>query len=153
MSNGDAVGALVTALDAAAIPYMVTGSIASAYHGASRATQDVDIVVAPLGDQLRAFVASLPGSRYYVDLNTALEAERREGMFNVIDLPSGWKFDLIISQSGPSAKPSSRGASRYRSSAGTCSSRSAEDVVISKLERAKMDSPRARSRTSRGSFG
>ena len=46
MSNGDAVGALVSALDAAGIPYMITGSIASAHHGVSRATQDVDIVVA-----------------------------------------------------------------------------------------------------------
>ena len=33
-------------------------------------------------------------------------------MFNVIDLPSGWKFDLIIRKSRLSAGPSSRGASR-----------------------------------------
>ena len=138
MSNGDAVGALVSVLDAAAIPYMLTGSIASAHHGVSRATQDVDIVVAPLGDQLRAFVTSLPGSRYYVDLNTALEAQRREGMFNVIDLPSGWKFDLIIRKSRPFSQAEFERRKPLSLFGRHLFVASAEDVVISKLEWAKM---------------
>ena len=39
-------------LDSAGIPYMLTGSYASSVHGAPRATQDLDIVIAPTRGQL-----------------------------------------------------------------------------------------------------
>jgi hypothetical protein len=51
---------MVGALDRAGIPYMLTGSFASSYHGTPRATQDIDIVVAPTTEQIRALVQLLP---------------------------------------------------------------------------------------------
>ena len=36
-----------TLLDVAGVPYMLTGSFASGFHGAPRATQDIDIVISP----------------------------------------------------------------------------------------------------------
>ena len=37
---------VVGLLDDSAVPYMLTGSVASAYYAAPRATQDLDVVIA-----------------------------------------------------------------------------------------------------------
>ena len=39
------LGFVVQSLDEIGIPYMLTGSLAASYHGAPRATQDVDLVI------------------------------------------------------------------------------------------------------------
>jgi hypothetical protein len=80
---------------------MLTGSFASSYHGAPRATQDIDLVIEPTPEQIRGFVRLLPREQYHVDEGAALEAVRHEGQFNVIDLRTGWKVDLIIRKSRP----------------------------------------------------
>ena len=41
--------AAVAALDATGVPFMLTGSLAAAYHGAGRATMDIDLVIDPNG--------------------------------------------------------------------------------------------------------
>lgn len=47
------------ALDAAGVPYMVTGSLASSAFGEPRASEDIDIVIAPTRDAgLRLSVAT-----------------------------------------------------------------------------------------------
>ncbi len=45
MGAGDFLRRLTAALDTANMPYMLTGSLASALHGEPRATQDIDLVV------------------------------------------------------------------------------------------------------------
>ncbi len=55
----------VDALERTGIPYMLTGSFASAFHGVPRATQDIDMVIAPTVDQVLALVRLLPASEYY----------------------------------------------------------------------------------------
>lgn len=60
-------GRIVGLLEAAGIPYMLTGSFAGAFHGGPRAIQDIDIVIAPTPDQLRAFVRAVPAAEYSVD--------------------------------------------------------------------------------------
>ena len=44
-SQAEFLGEIASLLDEAQVRYMVTGSIASTYHGTPRATQDVDVVV------------------------------------------------------------------------------------------------------------
>ena len=83
------------------IAYMLSGPFASAYYGAPRSTQDIDLVIEATPLQLRAFVQGLPGEEYYADLDAALEAHTRQSLFNVIDLATGWKIDLIIRKSRP----------------------------------------------------
>lgn len=87
---------LVAALNAANIPYMLTGSYASSLHSIPRATRDIDIVIFPNRDQLTQFVQSLPASDYHTDLEEAIDSLRRRGQFNVIDYATGWKVDFII---------------------------------------------------------
>lgn len=100
---------VIAALDRAGVTYMLTGSFASAYYGSARSTQDIDLVIATSSEQLQAFVGSLPSGEYYADLDAALEAYQRQSMFNVIDLKTGWKIDMIIRKSRPSARRSSAG--------------------------------------------
>ncbi|MFL5541850.1 MAG: hypothetical protein ACJ8J0_22880, partial [Longimicrobiaceae bacterium] len=56
----NALRLFVEALERAAVPYMLTGSYASSFHSTPRATQDLDFVVAPTREQVRALVNSLP---------------------------------------------------------------------------------------------
>lgn len=101
MSGGDFLARIVEALNHAGIPHMVAGSFASAYHGVPRTTQDIDLVVEPTPAALDAFVAGLSPEAYYVSDDAARDALRRRSMFNVIDLATGWKVDLIVRKARP----------------------------------------------------
>ena len=87
---------VVGVLEAARVPYMLTGSLAAAYYATPRATQDIDIVVAPEEAGLRRAVEGLSAAGYYVDLGAPLEALRSNGQFNAVDPDTGWKVDLIV---------------------------------------------------------
>ena len=87
---------IVAALDAAGIKYMLSGSVASSAYGKARSTEDIDLVIAPTLSQLNIFLHSLPHEDYYVSDETAREAFRDRSMFNVIDLSTSWKVDLIF---------------------------------------------------------
>jgi hypothetical protein len=78
MSALEVLRRITTGLEDAGIAYMLTGSLASAHHGAPRSTVHIDIVIAGDPNQLRAFVQSLPSKEYYVDLNAALDAHSRD---------------------------------------------------------------------------
>lgn len=138
MSVSEVLRRISVALDHAGIAYMLTGSFASSYHGAPRSTQDIDIVIAANPEQLRTFVQSLPSGKYYADLDAALEAHRRQSLFNVIDLATGWKIDLIIRKSRGFSQEEF-GRRRLVNVQGLpLFVASAEDVVIAKLEWSKL---------------
>ncbi len=125
-------------LDGAGIPYMLTGSFASVFYGAPRSTQDIDIVIAPTPANLRTFLLSLPEAEYYVDVDAALAAHKRESLFNVIDLKTGWKIDMFICKSRPFSREEfgRRRASKFENLSLFVAS--SEDVILSKLEWAKL---------------
>jgi hypothetical protein len=78
---------------------MLTGSFASAYHAVPRATQDIDLVIAPSRSQLAELARAFPAPAYYCEASAALAALEEESLFNVIDLATGWKIDFIIRKS------------------------------------------------------
>ena len=78
------------------VPYMLTGSLASSYHGAPRATQDIDLVVDATAEALLRVAIALRGSGLYVSDDAVREAVATRGMFNAIDPESGWKVDFIV---------------------------------------------------------
>jgi len=92
----DLLARLVAALNAADVPYMLTGSYASSLHSIPRATRDLDIIIFPNRDQLTRFVQSLDPARYHTDLEDAVESLKRRSHFNVVDYATGWKVDFII---------------------------------------------------------
>lgn len=138
MNPDDVFPRVVGALEGAGIPYMLTGSFASAFYGEMRSTQDIDIIIAPNAEQLRTLVRLLPNDQYYIDANTALDALRHRSQFNIIDLATGWKVDFIVRQDRPFSREEF-GRRRNVAFAGMqLTIASAEDVVLAKLEWAQM---------------
>jgi hypothetical protein len=138
MSIQDVLQRITSALDQAGIAYMLSGSFASAYYGAARSTQDIDFVIHASSQQLRSFIEGLPACEYYADLDSALDALRRESMFNVIDMATGWKIDLIIRKSRPFSLEEFGRRQRVNLHGVSLFVVSAEDVVIAKLEWSKL---------------
>ena len=133
---------IISILEGAGIPYMLTGSFASMVHGAPRSTQDIDLVVAATADKLAILIATLPPSEYYAELDAALEALRHESMFNVIDLKTGWKIDLIILKSRAFSIEEFGRRQRIEIQGFSLFAARAEDVIIAKLEWAKLGQSR-----------
>jgi hypothetical protein len=138
MSASEVLRRITAALDRAGIAYMLTGSFASAFHGAPRSTQDIDIVIAATSEQLRTFVESLPSGEYYADLDAALEAHKRQSLFNVIDLATGWKIDLIMRKSRAFSQEEFGRRQPVHAQGLPLFIASAEDIVIAKLEWSKL---------------
>jgi hypothetical protein len=126
------------ALESTRIPYFVTGSFASSAHGVPRSTNDIDVVIAPTRDQLRALLVQFPESDYAVNSDAAFEAMNHHSLFNIIDLATLWNIDLIFKQ------PTPFDASRFARSEGLqiagvrLQTASAEDILLTKLWWAKL---------------
>jgi hypothetical protein len=129
---------ITSALDEAGIAYMLAGSLASAYYVSPRSTQDIDLVIAATPEQLRKFVQLLSKDEYYVDLDAALEARKQETLFNVVDLATGWKIDLIIRKSRAFSEEEFRRRKLVNLQNSPLFVASAEDVIVSKLEWARL---------------
>ena len=137
MSVTDVLSRISAALNRAGITYMLSGSVASAYYGPPRSTQDIDIVIAATPDQLRRFINLLPPGDYYADIEAALEAHKRQSMFNVIDMATGWKIDFIICKSRAFSEEELRRSAPVVLHGVELYVATVEDVIISKLEWAK----------------
>ncbi|HEV7488775.1 MAG TPA: hypothetical protein VGQ65_24135 [Thermoanaerobaculia bacterium] len=74
MSISKVLENLRAALDGVGVPYMVTGSLVSSIHGVPRATQDIDIVVAPTREQLSALMDYFGEPTYDSDKDDAFDA-------------------------------------------------------------------------------
>jgi hypothetical protein len=138
MSFLEVLQRITGALDRVGIAYMLTGSFASVYYGSPRSTQDIDLVITANPAQLQAFIDGLPSAEYYADLDAAREAHTRESMFNIIDVKTGWKIDMIMRKARPFSQVefgrrqmlSIQGISLFVASA--------EDVLLAKLEWSKL---------------
>lgn len=95
-------------------------------------------MISPTSDQIRAFVDLLPKTEYYIDAEAALDALQRRSQFNVIDFTTGWKVDLIVRKSRPFSVKEFERRSTVKFQGMELVIASAEDVLISKLEWAKL---------------
>jgi hypothetical protein len=133
----EVLGRLIAKLDRAGLKYMLVGSFASSMHGEPRSTQDIDLVVEPSQEALEALLKLLPEDQYYCDQETARRALRSRSMFNVIDMATIWKVDVIFQKAdGHAQQAFSR---RVKGQVGDTKLyvESAEDTIISKLRWAK----------------
>jgi hypothetical protein len=121
-------------LDDAGIPYMVVGSFASMVYGEPRTTQDLDVVIDPEPAALEHFLARIDPDAFYVDPDTAREALRRRGMFNIIDMRSAWKIDLVMRKNRPFSREELARRTEQEILGLVVPTASAEDTVIAKLE-------------------
>lgn len=82
-------------LDAARLPFMLTGSFAMAYYGKPRMTRDLDIVVSLCEDDVAGIVALLSPD-FYIDAESARSAVISQRLFNLMHLATSIKVDVIV---------------------------------------------------------
>ena len=133
----DVLARLARSLDALGIPYMITGSVASSFHGRPRSTHDADVVIDPTLDALRSLVRDLTSAGFYVDADRAEQALSSRRQFNVIDMASAFKLDLIVRKDRPFSREELSRRQRSELAGTTVALATAEDTILSKLEWAK----------------
>ena len=129
---------IVEVLDEAGVPYMLTGSLASAFYAVPRATQDVDVVIETEEDGVDRLVRGLLLAGWYADRSAALEAWRGRGQFNAIEPESGWKADFIVRRDRSYSEEEFRRRQRISLLGVDLAVASLEDVLIAKLEWSKL---------------
>ncbi|MDA7978225.1 MAG: hypothetical protein MPJ50_05580 [Pirellulales bacterium] len=133
MSEGDFFRYLIAQLERHRLAYMVSGSVASSFHGEPRTSFDIDIVVEGTVDQIAGLCRELD-ARCYVSPNAAQTAVREHGMFNVIDSQSGIKADLILRKDRPFSEMEFQRRQQVEICGVSAFLVSAEDSILSKLE-------------------
>ncbi len=112
--------------------------MASAYHGAGRATMDIDLVIDPTRKQLEGLVERVLTAGLYVSAAAAREAFEHRSMFNVIDTSSGWKVDLILKKPRPFSELEFERRMPVEYEGRQLRVATVEDVIIAKLEWASL---------------
>ncbi len=130
---------VVENLQQAGIDYVICGSIAASFYGVERSTQDTDIIINPTEEQLTNFLKLL-GDAYYVSRDAALEALKRNTMFNIIDVENAWKADLIIQKKTDFHAKEFHRKRKEKLLGKDLYILSPEDTILSKLEWAKNSS-------------
>ncbi len=87
-------------LNAAGIPYMLTGSMASNAWGIPRTTHDLDFVIQLPPSQVPRMVTAFTGD-YFIDAPAVQAAYQPPHQFNVIHVPSALKADFWMLKSTP----------------------------------------------------
>jgi hypothetical protein len=139
VDSGDelAVLALVAErLDAAGLPYMVSGSVAMNYYAQPRMTRDIDVVVA-LEPADAGQVHSLFEADFICESEVIREAIERRGMFNLIHREWVIKVDVIVRKDTPYRRQELARRRRVRMRSLELSIVSPEDLVLSKLDWAR----------------
>lgn len=119
-------------LDAAQIPYMVTGSVAASHYAEPRFTRDVDIVV-ELTPADAARLVSLFRDEFYVDEAAVAAAVARRGLVNLIHHDLLVKVDLIVRKDSAYRVEEFRRRRTVRIEDIAVSMVAPEDLIISKL--------------------
>lgn len=91
----DILKSVTARLEAAGIPYMVTGSMAANFYATPRMTRDIDVVV-ELSEKDIGRVVSLFQDEYYIDRDMVEQAIRNQSMFNMIHTMRVVKVDCIV---------------------------------------------------------
>jgi hypothetical protein len=135
VTAGELLATIVEHLDAAGIPHMLAGSMASSFHGEPRSIQDIDLVIGPDPRSLARLSKDLDKERVYVgDAQGALQLRSQ---FDVIDTTTGWKVDLIIRKDRPFSREEFARRQAVDLLGVTTHVATVEDTVLAKLERAR----------------
>jgi len=92
----------------------------------------------PDRQSLESLLVQFPSDAYYCDRETALSALQNRGMFNVVDLDTGWKVDFIIRKDRSFSRVEFERRQTDELFGVRICVASPEDVILAKLEWAKM---------------
>jgi hypothetical protein len=135
---GDFLRRISAALERSEIPYMVTGSMASSMYGVPRATNDVDIIIAPTREQMETFIQLMQRLQFYIAREEVTAALANRTMFSVMDFPNGWKADLIVQKNREFSITEFGRRETHEVEGLRLTIATPEDVLLGKLEWAKM---------------
>lgn len=128
---------VVARLSDADVPYLLTGSLASSYHGEPRATRDIDVVIDPDLRGLLRLVDGLLDGGFDVDRDAAVSSFTDRTQFNAIARDAS-KVDFMIRKD----RPFSRQEFARRERADLLGTEgyvaTAEDLLLAKLEWARL---------------
>jgi len=137
MQDPDLIAIFVLPLETAGIPYLVSGSVATAIYGEPRNTLDIDLAVFPAPGQIAIFPRLFPATDFYlppIDIIT-LECRRTSrGHFNIIHHTTGIKADIYPSRNHPFLKWAMEHRQRVATPAAEISLAPPEYVILHKLE-------------------
>src|SRR5437763_13806458 len=97
MNEIDIVRDISRRFEQAAIPYMLTGSMAMNYYAQPRMTRNIDVVI-EIAPKDAHRMAGLFRSAYYVSEESICDALSHESYFKLIHQDSVLKVDCIIRQ-------------------------------------------------------
>lgn len=121
------------ALERCGIAHFLGGSLASAFHGQPRATNDVDLVADLSELDAPRLVAAL-GPEFDADEGALRRAARERGAWNAIYLPTVTKIDLFVRGTSPFDESELGRRRRVEVRPGrSLFVETAEDVVLRKL--------------------
>jgi hypothetical protein len=100
ISAGEAFAPVRAALEGSGVRYAIGGSWASTAFGEPRFTHDVDILADFTPENLDRFLGSLPET-FFADPEEARKAIRLGRPFNVIYMPTAFKFDFFPARAFP----------------------------------------------------
>jgi hypothetical protein len=123
-------------LEKSAIPYMITGSIATNFYTTPRMTRDIDIVVELSEADLRRFIPLFEAD-YYLEPETVRDAVRNKGMFNLIQNEYVIKVDFVVRKDSRYRRTEFSRRKKVFIDDQTLYFVAAEDLVLSKLVWAK----------------
>ncbi len=137
MHDPDLIALFVVPLETAGIPYLVSGSVATAIYGEPRNTLDIDLAVFPAPDQMEQFRVCFPESEFYLPPVEVIALECRRtarGHFNIIHHATGLKADIYPSRNHPCLPWALEHQQRISTPSGEVSLAPPEYVILHKLD-------------------
>jgi len=119
------------------ISHMLVGSFACAYYGWIRSALDVDLVISCSSEQIRMLTHRLQAMDYHADLASALQSHPKESIFQVFDMKTEWKIDLIVLKSTSFGQTAFRRRAAFEFEDQELFIPSPEDLVVAQLEWAR----------------
>jgi hypothetical protein len=122
-----------TRLETLQIPYVVGGSYASSIHGEPRSTRDCDFVVQMGSEDVDRLMEAFQND-FYVSRPAIEEAIRKKRSFNLIDLASGFKLDMFVSEDREYDRERMQRGLNLEVHGTPIRISTAEDTILAKLE-------------------
>ena len=125
------------AFERAGVEYAVVGSVASSFHGEPRMTRDIDVVARLSRADVPRLAAEFPEEDFYFDRDMVLESLKSRQPFNIIDLHTMWKADVILPRDAYASEQLAR-RQRVEIAGVPVFVATAEDTIVAKLRWSKL---------------
>lgn len=123
-------------LESVGVDYAVVGSVASSFHGEPRMTRDIDVIARIFRSDIPKLAAQFPEDEFYFDRDMVRDSVVSRQPFNIVDLRSMWKADIIL-PSEPYAHEELARRQRVELVGVSLYVTTAEDTVVSKMRWSK----------------